>query len=367
MSRQGLFHWIDGEIDSMRSFLIFFALIVILAVSSASAQDQCAVLLGEAEDKYDQGRLYEVPVLIENCLEVGFTQEEKIRAYRLLTLTYLYLDYEAKADSSYLSLLKLSPEYATNEELDPKEIVNHHEKFTTKPIYYLSMIKLGVNFSFANVLTDYSLSVSRNNSDSYSSGLGFQLGVGAEMVVKNNFHIAGEFFISQSQLHLTDNHFGFFTTDMDINHTRIELPIMLKYNFNEGIVRPFVLAGVSPNMLISSSITNIEGVYRESDEDFPVQARPEIGTGKLRTTFNYSLLLGGGFHYKIGLNYLSVEARYSKGMLNMTDTKNRWREDFSEGRDLKFPSGHVDDDFKIDNVFILVGFVKPLYKPSKIK
>ena len=77
--------------------------------------------------------------------------------------------------------------------------------------------------------------------------------------------------------------------------------------------------------------------------------------------------MGGGINYKIGLNYIVFEARYSLGMLNVTNTKNRWREDIIEGRELKFPSGHVDDDYKINNLSFFVGFVKPLYKPRKIK
>jgi hypothetical protein len=109
--------------------------------------------------------------------------------------------------------------------------------------------------------------------------------------------------------------------------------------------------------------TDIEGEY----EEFPVQPRPEISTTELRNQFNYSLLLGAGISYKIGLNYLVFEARYSNGMMNMVNSENRWREDFAEGRALKFPSGHVDDDFKLNSVAIFVGFVKPLYKPRKIK
>ena len=334
---------------------------------SLFAQDQCAIALNEAEDKYEQGRLYEVPDLIRSCLKDGFSQEEKIRAYRLLTLSYLFLDYYEEADTAYLNLLKLSPEYSTNDELDPMEIINHHQKFTTEPIYYLTIGKLGLNFSQANVLLDYSLSQSFNNSEKYSTVLGFHAGFGAEMVIYENLHLSGEFFLSRKSLRLTDSHWDFYKTNLDINHTEIELPLMLKYNILKGNVIPFASAGISPSLLVESNIQNIEGVYKSADEEFPLQTLPEINTAKFKNHFNYSLLLGGGINYKVGLNYLVFEARYSIGMLNVSDTKNRWREDFMEAYNLKFPSGYVDDDFKINNLSILVGFVKPIYKPRKIK
>lgn len=331
------------------------------------AQDQCAVALSEAEDKYDQGRLYEIPEMIQPCLNNGFSKEEKVRAYRLLTLTYLFLNYYNEADSSYLELLKLSPEYSINDELDPMEIINHHEKFTTRPIYYLTMGKVGINLSQSNVLIDYSISEASNGSEKYSSIVGFHAGFGAEMVLYNNLHLSGEFFITRKSLHLKDTHWDFYTTNMDISHTEIELPIMLKYNFWNNKINPFVSAGISPSLLFESNVKKVEGVYLLSDEEFPVQPRPEISTTKLKNAFNYSLQFGGGINYKVGLNYIVFEARYSIGMLNVTNTKNRWREDFNEGRELKFPVGHVDDDFKVNNLSFFVGFVRPLYKPRKIK
>ncbi|MCK5372151.1 MAG: PorT family protein [Cyclobacteriaceae bacterium] len=346
-------------------FLLF---VFLISTIPAFAQDQCAISLSEAEDKYDQGHLYEIPGIIQSCLNEGFTKEEKVRAYRLLTLSYLFLNYYEEADKSYLELLKLSPEFKTNDELDPMEIINLHDKYTTKPIFYLTYGKIGFNYSYANVLLDYSISQSDNKSAKYSSVPGFQLGLGAEMVIYQNLHLSGEIFVSRKSLHFTDTHWDFYTTNMDIIHTDIELPIMLKYNFFRGVVNPFVSAGVSPAFLAESSIQNIEGVYRdEEDGEFPVQPRPEIGTGKMKNRFNYSILFGGGVNYKIGLTYLVFEARYSIGMLNVTDVKKRWREDFTEGRDLKFPTGHIDDDFKINNFSFLIGFVRPLYKPRKIK
>ncbi len=358
----------------MRNFFIFFPIFIFATSISVLAQDQCTIALNDAEDKFDQGRLYEIPEMINSCLEEGFTDEEKIRAYRLLTLTWLFLNYYDKADSSYLKLLKLSPEYQPNEELDPMELINHAKKFTTAPIFYLTLGKVGVNFSSANVLLDYSISQSKNKTENYKAQAGFHAGVGAEMVIYQNLRLGAEFFYTQSRLRQTDRHWNFYSTSIDLLHRSFTIPVMLQYNFNLGKINPFISAGVSPEFLINSSAKNIKGGYTVigetgKEEEFPVQPRPTINITSMRNKFNYSILAGGGINYKIGLNYLVFEIRYSKGMLNVTDTKSRWREDegFLRGRSLKFPPGHVDDDFKIDELSFFVGFVKPLYKPRKIK
>jgi hypothetical protein len=123
-----------------------------------------------------------------------------------------------------------------------------------------------------------------------------------------------------------------------------------------------------------SSIRNIEGNYLVLEnpgdtepEEFPVQPRPEITTTELNKKINYSAILGAGVNYKIGLNYLVFEARYSMGMLNTIKSEERWGLSSAEVRDLKFPTGHVYDDLKLNNLSFFIGFVKPLYKPRKIK
>lgn len=341
---------------------------------AAFSQDQCSISLGKAEDMYDLGKFYEIPDIIDPCMQNGFTREQKIRAYRLLTLTYLFLDYYEEADKTYLELLKLSPEYNINEELDPMEIINHHDKFTTKPIFYLTLGKVGVNVSYANVMTDYSLSRTGNGSKKYSTVLGFHAGFGAEMVLYQNLHLGGEFMITNKKIHLSDTHWDFYSTDMDLVRTEIEIPLLLKYNFTGSKISPFIQGGISPSVMFNASIMNIEGNYLVTPgggssevEEFPVQPRPEIISTKINAVFNYSLVFGGGINYKIGLNYLVFEARYSVGMLNTIKPYDRWRLDTPDLRDLKFPTGHVYDDFKLNNLSFFVGYVRPLYKPRKLK
>ena len=348
----------------MRFFLVLFMFLIGPCVFG---QDQCSNSLRDANSAFEQGHLYDVPGLLSSCLEGGFTKEQKINAYRLLTLSYLYLDYFNEADSSYLELLKLSPEFKTNDELDPIELINHHRKFTTKPIVYVNPGKIGLNVSYANIINDFSLSTAGNGSSSYSTVLGFNFSFGAEMVIYKSLHLTADIMLSSKRIHLNDNHWDFYSTNMDIVRSEIELPILLKYNWFLGKVNPFVSGGISPAFLTNSSVQNISGSYYNEDEEFPVQPRPKINTSQFTNKFNYSFVLGAGILYKIRLDYLVFELRYAMAMLNNTKEKNRWREDFMEARDLKLPTGHVDDDYKLNSLFFHVGYIIPLYHPRKIK
>ncbi len=371
----------------MRIFLSYVVLFFLAKSISVYAQDQCAIALSDAEDKYEQGRLYEVPTIIESCLDDGFTDEERVRAFRLLTLANLFLNYYGKADSTYLQLLKIAPDYMTDSVSDPVELINHSKKFTTDPIYLLTG-KIGLNLSKANVLLDHSLTDESNSSHQYTIGTGFVAGIGAEMVIRKDLHLVGEIYYSGKRVRLSDNQLGYYKTTLDISHREVELPVTVKYTFYKGKVNAYGLGGVSPSFIANSLINNIEGYsYDPPDENMVVNEAPldlpplVESTTKMKNRFNYNILLGGGISYKHKLNYLVFEVRFSYGMLNVTDLENRnnigsqrvtrdgtiVKNDFPEGNQSKFPVGYVDDDFKINNLSFVVGYVKPLYKPRKIK
>jgi hypothetical protein len=113
------------------------------------AQSECSQLIRQAEDKFELGRLYEVTDLLSRCTSnSNLSDEERVEALRLQTLSYLYLDYFEQADESYLQLLKTNPLYEVDLINDPNELIKHHQKFTTKPFISFHVIKLGVKKSF---------------------------------------------------------------------------------------------------------------------------------------------------------------------------------------------------------------------------
>ena len=69
----------------------------------------CAQTLRLAQSVYDQGRLQELNGILQNCLQNGFTKQERVEAYKLLTLSYIYQEEPEKADEAMLDLLRTDP------------------------------------------------------------------------------------------------------------------------------------------------------------------------------------------------------------------------------------------------------------------
>jgi tryptophan-rich sensory protein len=80
----------------------------------------------------------------------------------------------------------------------------------------------------------------------------------------------------------------------------------------------------------------------------------------LRKSLNVSGIIGIGSKFRIGRDFLVVEARYNRMLLNSVNLDNRY-----SIRELVYQFGYVDNDFRIDNFSLSVGFEKSFYKPRK--
>ncbi len=161
----------------MKKFL--FLAFIVLAVGEAAAQQNCSQTLRLANSTYEQGRLHELEGLLGPCLKSTWSVTEKVQAYRLLTLAYIYLEEPEKADATMLSLLQTDNEFKVNRAVDPAEFIALYNTFRTDPIYRFGG-KLGSNISVANVVT------ADNATDAiskYGYRFGFSGGISAEIPV----------------------------------------------------------------------------------------------------------------------------------------------------------------------------------------
>ena len=111
------------------SILVF--IILCLNIQDLKAQTACAQTLRQARTVFDEGRIHEIETLVSSCIEKGFTDEERTEAYRLLILSYIYLDEADKADEAMLALLRVNHHYQVNEQADPTELIVLYETFRT--------------------------------------------------------------------------------------------------------------------------------------------------------------------------------------------------------------------------------------------
>src|SRR6187551_2306146 len=102
--------------------LYLFGILVIISAKSFSQTATCAQTLRLARATYEQGRLHEIEGQLKDCLANGFKPEEKAlktEGYRILCLSYIYLEEPEKADDAMLKLKQNDPYYAPNPQVDP--------------------------------------------------------------------------------------------------------------------------------------------------------------------------------------------------------------------------------------------------------
>src|SRR5258706_5403737 len=280
---------------------------IVFVVGEAFAQaPNCSQTVRLANSTYEQGRLHELPGLLENCLKSGFTQTERVQAYRLLTLAYIYLEEQEKADGAMLSLLQTDNYFQYNPAVDPAEFAALYKTFRTTPIYRLG-VKAGTIASQPNVTTADEVT---NGSSSYKYGFGFTGGIVGEIPINSKFTINPE-------LNLQLNSFKYSSTDVNdflitASHSLsyLSLPISLHYYFiqNKGSklskFNPYVSAGVSTDYLIASNLQlDRKRGNNRSIEQKSVKLSPQ------REKINVSGIVSAGMKFRVAGGFPVAEGR----------------------------------------------------------
>src|SRR5688572_8264324 len=218
--------------------LLLLCIVVLSAGTYARAQSTCAQTLRLAQSIYDQGRLHELPQLLQKCLDDNsFNTEEKVNAYKLLTLTYIYLEEPIKADEHMLALLRTDTEFKVNDAVDPAEFVALYKTFRTYPIYRLGG-KLGATVSQPSVVSaDYA----DDGTTSSTNNFGFTGSVSAEIPLSGklrkftlNPELSFQLLSFNSENKKGDRPLADtskVTTAVE-KHSWISLPISIQYNFH---------------------------------------------------------------------------------------------------------------------------------------
>ncbi|MFM9840871.1 MAG: outer membrane beta-barrel protein [Cyclobacteriaceae bacterium] len=357
---------------SMSTVRLFVFLLVfgcsISPVFSQGDVTSCEQTLNQASAEFDAGRFYGLPALLKGCLEGGFTNEQRFRAYYLLAQAYLILDDPIAAEDSYLKLLRINPEFKPNVKTDPIDLVYLSRKFTSRP-RFTPHARIGANVSFPRSIFEVS---------TYSSAVpisqtlrtGFQIGGGVDFNINDNWSLCLEGNFSTKS----------FTTDVkniakDDNSTVIDksnwvdIPFYVKYSYDSGRWRPFAYAGGALNLLLSSSVTAAydDNTVSALSTSTKIAEGPDIDLSYQRRSLNRSFIIGGGVKYKIGKNFVYADARYMFGLNSLAiPEKNYYNPDGTLSTAIT-TNQYVSDFFRLDNLSISVGYIAPLYDPRKIK
>jgi hypothetical protein len=353
-------------------------IVLLLASFRAMAQDECEVALNRATDEFNAGHLYVIPSILSGCLQKNQNKEWRQRAFLLLSETYLLLEDPFNAENSYLEVLRANPEFVTDEKRDPIDLVYLSSKFTTTPIFTL-FAKAGANVSIVHTILD------RQAADGDQQNLlrpGGQAGVGVEWNYNDHLSLMLEgTYVFSSYKQRLSGIYGRDLTDIYDRQSWARVPLSIKYSDDQGKYRPYAYLGASLDVLLGDRVTitysdrnynptadRVENIDRES---------PVLKFKPKRNMLNRSWHIGGGVKYKVNLDYVFVDLRYSFGLTNLVDANNsiydyddsspRTSEGFQSSAEAALRWGYVDDFFRMDHLYLSVGYIRPLYKPRKLK
>lgn len=324
-----------------------------------------AQILRQARSIYDQGRLHELPVLLERELQgLKFNQSEKIEAYKLLILTYIYLEEPVKADETMIALLNTDHFFRVSPS-DPVEFATLYKKFRSRAVYRFG-VKAGINNTFINPLKVYYVSAEGAKNGVYKSNMGFHGGGVFEYDLgdkgwKKNFALAPELFYSISSVNysntqLFDQNFEQKTATIshDITESRLQLNALVQYKFADDYFKklvPYASIGPAISYLLNSTL----------DGSVVFESRDAISRSVDQTDsfkpINVSVVLSAGARFQIGSVYLVGDIRYQHGLMNVVTNKNRFATP-----DLMY----ANNDFSINQAMINLGLVVPHFSPKKL-
>lgn len=323
--------------------------------------NSCEEQLNAATAEFEAGRFYSISSMLKPCIDKGFTNEQRKRAYLLLTQTYLLLDDPIGADNSYLEVLRADPEFEADTARDQIDVVYLSKRFTAAPQFSI-FGKAGANTAFVRTIQTINSSGEQNVRNSNSQRIGFQLGFGIDWHINERIAVTGELDYVATSYQKNQLKFEDDLEEFTDHQNWLSVPIGLKYTIlTRGKYRPYVFAGYALNILVKD-IVQIDISKRDAGEGALEESSPTIDFTSYRKTLNTAFFFGGGVRYKVGLNFVFAEIRYTAGLTNVVKNSSTYDAD---GPAVQW--GHVDDYFRLDNLAVSAGFIKPLYKPRKVK
>lgn len=369
------------------AFLIIAIFSSGLLYAQQTTQLNCTQSLRTARNTYDQGRLHEVPQWLEGCLSKaedagGFTNAERIEAFRMLTLAYIYLEEPDKADKEMINLLEEDHFHVLNDAVDPIEFKNLYKKFRTDPVYRVG-VKIGINTNFINVLENHYVFLDSKGMGKYSSKIGIQFGGVFEkdltiLKKKNKMVFAPELlyttysFVYKNPTLLNKDSVGELngntiysktgSAEHTISQARIQANLLLQYKWDkiyklEDKFIPYLSVGPSVAYLMKS------GFDAATDVDEQVTG-PQISTLAKYKPITFSVIASAGVKLRLGGIYITADARLQYGLGNVVNPASRKK--WTPENEALIDDGYVDDDFSLSQAMFNIGLMIPHFSPKKL-
>ncbi|MDH5365945.1 MAG: hypothetical protein OEW67_03105 [Cyclobacteriaceae bacterium] len=373
--------------------LYFLTLVIFLSVCTSgwSQEDveevskvdekasESAEILLQVRQMYDQGRVHEIHPFIEDAISKDkMIKEDQIEAYKLLVLSYIYLDQSIEADRAMLELLKKNKLFAPND-TDPTELHHLYDTYRTWPIFRTGLF-YGANLSITEVLQKngiQNLGEGTNENGDYKSDWGvLNIGLLLEkdflkrmITLETNFiygTLTNQYAQSTADGRITRGSYEENEEPEIENQTFFGVNAIVQYHpfykeYDYRSIKPYAFIGGSSNFLLSAKLNNstshkVEGGTTPTPRDAILYGNgaEEGNNTTIRNGDNYYLLGGIGAKWQSNTFHFFLSGQYSYGLNNLT-VKNYNAADFR---------GY--NDIKIHYFQINLGIVYSWYAPKKL-
>ncbi len=340
----------------MRYLKYLILILPALFVLELNAQrEDCAFKLREAQQLYDAGRIENVPAMLQSCIERGFTQEDRLTAYKLIILCQIYDDDLEKAHQGMLSFLKRYPEYELST-TDPDEFRFIFEQYRTRPILDVGAFA-GVSRNHGMISQPYSPFNLNTFQPRYASdGFSFQAGALINFYASNKIQISLEPMYAQANFQL-EYETSPISEDQLLDHFErqsfLYIPLSGTYEFTIKKFRPYLRLGVQLGLLFDNKTASTEGIFTGPDED----------NLNNRNQLNYWALGGAGVKYKLNKGYFYLDLRYNVGLKKyLVSADQRFTQE-----NHNWVYMYQDSDFRLNSFLISVGYARSFYNPKRIQ
>ncbi len=345
----------------MRIFNFILLLLFVLSTLSLNAQKSCLNTLREAKELYEGGLIDEIPELLSGCMVSGFTRSQRIEAYKLIILAYLFDDDQFQAEKMMDEFLKKFPEYEVGTN-DPVEFVYLLESYKTSSSYSFNLF-FGPNFTDPRITKRYSTLDQTQAEFRDEAGIGFHVGFGVSRNLWKslNINIDGIYswqnftLIEKSTVRIGNSTRSFTESKVVETLKKVDVPLSFTYGFGKGNLNYFARLGGMVSFTLENSLSPERTQYGAE-----TISEIETDISSQRAQISYAALGGLGLEYKIPRGFIILDVRCHVGLNNMVNESDRY--DFPRFWSRYF---YVDNNYMLDHLSVSLGYYFSIYQSKK--
>lgn len=312
-----------------------------------NAQSTGKDILYQSDKLYQQGKIEEVIKLLEPSVDKGLNNEECFDAYRLLALSYLYLQNTNKTDFYMKKMLKSRVDYQKYPNIDPLEFSKLINRYEVRPLWQVG-IKAGANLANPVLQNSYSAFVSNQ---SYLSTTGYQFGAFCEYMIKSNISISADVMMNGFSINQKiDNAGGWSQNYIEDQQATL---MNLSCNYYKKISEKMqVYGGIGIGVnYITSALVNLESVNLQTGETF--QSTKDALNERNTLPIYASFKLGVAYQSRVGK--LGIDCSYLNFFTNTVNKDTRYND-----QNFIFNNQYVNDDISMRMMLINISYKTPL-------